>query len=206
MGVHLLPREYHTRTNRASVLVWAGGIPLAGFLLKIWTESFPFWLQLSLTFGTGAAFLFLLWVSPRCFTSVDRYGVSWRSVVRIRRLDWADVYDIRTVTPPAPATGHHVLEDVVYVYRADGRRFPLPYLNAEELGEDDLRREVTFVRNIMDEQRGGVWVADPRVEAHIAWHAARYARRYRALTSRTGIAMTVIVTFAIIFGLVVAFR
>ncbi|MFE2250011.1 hypothetical protein [Streptomyces lavendulae] len=200
MGVHLLPREYHPRTNKASILVWVLGAPAAVFLLKIWTESFPLWLQLSFTFVCVAAVLFVLWASPRCFTSVDRYGVSWRSVVRIRRLVWADVYDIRTVAPPAPATGRHVPEDVVYVYRADGRRFLLPYLNAEELGEDEFRREVTFVRDLMDEQRGGVWVADPRVEAHIAGHAARYARRYRALTGRTSMVLFLILTLAIIIG------
>ncbi|AZM92786.1 hypothetical protein [Streptomyces sp. W1SF4] len=49
-----------------------------------------------------------------------------------------------------------------------------------------------------DEQHGGARVADPLVEAHVARPAARYARRYRALTGRTSRTIFLIALIAII--------
>ncbi|AZM92785.1 hypothetical protein [Streptomyces sp. W1SF4] len=82
--------------------------------------------QLSVTVVSVAGYLFAVTLSPRGFTSADQYGVSWRSGLRTKRLVWADLHDIRQVTPPAAAVGPHRPQDVAYAYRVDGRRFLLP--------------------------------------------------------------------------------
>ncbi|WP_345497440.1 hypothetical protein [Streptomyces racemochromogenes] len=150
-----------------------------------------------------AGYLFAVTLSPRGFTSADQYGVSWRSGLRTKRLVWADLHDIRQVTPPAAAVGPHRPQDVAYAYRVDGRRFLLPYLSAKELGDEGFRREVTLLRDVMNEQHGGARVADPLVEAHIARPAARYARRYRALTGRTSRTIFLVALIALIAIIVV---
>ncbi|KOU21870.1 hypothetical protein ADK52_22525 [Streptomyces sp. WM6372] len=101
-NVHRGPLRYRTRPNKTFTILWAAGIPSALFLLEIWTDDHPHSIQTSITVLMTALFLYILWSTPRTFTHIDNNGISLRSSLRTRRLDWADVYDLRTVTTPTP--------------------------------------------------------------------------------------------------------
>ncbi|MEV7730333.1 hypothetical protein AB0P15_37325 [Streptomyces sp. NPDC087917] len=186
MNAELLPRRYRTRVNKTFTLFWSLGALVGLFLLKTWTaETFSFSFQLWATIVTVAGFVFILGTVPRGFTHIDENGISRRSAFRIRRLGWADVYDIRTISMPSSAIRRYgrVQPDAVYAYRTDGKRFLLTFLNAEELGEENFPREMEVLHSLLQERRGGDWTPDPRVEEHIAEQAERYEERTNALTS-----------------------
>ncbi|MFG2621888.1 PH domain-containing protein [Streptomyces sp. NPDC048507] len=205
MNAEPLPRRYRTKTNRAFTLAWALGIPMGAFLLKVWTESFPYALQLSTTVVCAAGFLLVLWTSPRGFTCADEQGISRRAFLRTERLDWADVYDIRTVAMPASTVGRfgRMQPDQAYAYRADGRRVLLPYLNAQELGEAEFPGEMAVLRSMLADRRADGWMPDPSVEAHIARHEARYGKRVRALTGKASLAIIIFVIMIVIMAPIV---
>ncbi|MFJ1867424.1 PH domain-containing protein [Streptomyces sp. NPDC088097] len=147
----------------------------------------------------SATFAYILCTAPRTFTRIDSDGISLRAGLRTRRLDWTDVYDIRTVNPPMPGVGERAMPaEVVYAYRADGRRILLPNLDATQLGAEELPRETAAVRQLLQDHRRPDWIADPQVEADITRHEARYARRYRALTGRTSLTLTTVAILAVI--------
>ncbi|THA49393.1 hypothetical protein [Streptomyces sp. A1136] len=126
--------------------------------------------------------------------------------MRTRRLDWADVYHICTVTPPPPGVGESAMPaHVVYAYRADGRRVLLPNLDDTQLGEEELPRETAALRQLLEERRRPDWSPDARVEAHIARHETRYAQRYRTLTSPTFITVTAVIVLVVIIACTIAF-
>ncbi|MFD3872142.1 PH domain-containing protein [Streptomyces sp. NPDC058623] len=100
-----LPRCYRTRTRKTATVVWLVGLPIAAFLLKTWIEPFPLWLQTTTTVACAAGFLWVLRAAPGTFTNIDAGGISLRAGLRTRRFGWADIYDIRTVTPPSPSIG-----------------------------------------------------------------------------------------------------
>ncbi|MFF3019425.1 PH domain-containing protein [Streptomyces sp. NPDC057939] len=137
-------------------------------------------------------------MAPRTFTNVDADGIFLRAGVRTRRLDWANIYDIRIVAPPLPPVGERATARVVYAYRSDGRRVLLPNLDSTELGDERLSREAAALRALLEERRAPGWVPDPRVEADTAQHEAGYAKRYRALTGRTSLMLLVLVILAVI--------
>ncbi|MFD3720085.1 PH domain-containing protein [Streptomyces sp. NPDC058674] len=194
-----LPRRYRTTTRKTVTVAWLAGLAIAAFLLKTWIEPFPLWLQTTTTIVCAAVYVFALCVAPRTFTNVDGEGICLRAVVRTRRLGWADIYDIRTVTPPSPSVGERATPArVVYAYRSDGRRVLLPNLDPNELGEERFSREAAALRALLEERRAPGWVPDPRVEADIAQHEARYAKRYRALTGRISLTLFVLVVLAVI--------
>ncbi|MGW7343926.1 PH domain-containing protein [Streptomyces sp. NPDC054854] len=175
------------------------GLPIAAFLLKTWIEPFPLWLQITTTVACAAGFLWVLRAAPRTFTNVDADGISLRAGMRTRRFGWADIYDIRTVAPPSTSAGERATPArVVYAYRSDGRRVLLPNLDSDELGEERLSRETAALRTLLEERRAPGWAPDPRVEADMARHEARYAKRYRALTGRISLTLFCLVALVVL--------
>ncbi|MFI8266612.1 MULTISPECIES: PH domain-containing protein [unclassified Streptomyces] len=198
--MHEGPLHYRTRTNRTSTILWAAGIPTALYLMELSTDDEPLhWLQTSLTVILTALFIYILYSAPRTFTRIDNNGISLRSNLRTRRLHWADIYDIRTVTPPMPSVGESSMPtEVVYAYKTNGRRILLPNLNSSELEPEAFTRETASVRRLLENHRRPNWVADPHTETDITRHEARYAKRYKALTSRISLTLMTIVILATI--------
>lgn len=165
-----LPRRYRAKPRN-----WGLGVLLFAsiglVLLKVGLDtSMPGWGiallgVLLAAFGAGA-----LYVRTRCFATVDRKGIILRRTFRVRRFAWDDIHDIRTVNVALRERG--IAPGIfAYVYRTDGRRVLLPFLDDNEM--TDVEQEVEGLRFLLAEYRRADWAPDPRAEPRIARQAAR---------------------------------
>ncbi|MFD8141669.1 PH domain-containing protein [Streptomyces sp. NPDC059708] len=141
-------------------------LPLAVFLLKIWTEPLPYGVQVSATTLSVAAIAWTVVAGPRQFATVDEEGISVRVMHRVRRFGWSDIYDIR------PGVGLET-DQIMYVHLTNGRHVPLPFADRSELGEAGFQREIAALQAIIAAHRAPGWAPDPWVESRIARRAAR---------------------------------
>ncbi|WP_327306118.1 PH domain-containing protein [Streptomyces sp. NBC_01298] len=125
---------------------------------------------------TGLFIVFVAYARPRRFTVLDERGIAVRNFLRVRRLRWAELYDIRAEVLDGQAARLGGLTVQAYAYRADGKRLVLPCLDDRE--QPAVRREATRIRMVWTELRGPQWRLDPQAESRIARDAARRERRW----------------------------
>ncbi|MFD5149071.1 PH domain-containing protein [Streptomyces sp. NPDC058401] len=190
-----LPRRYRAKPP------WGLGVLLFGsfglFLLKVGVEtSVPGWGTALLGVLLAGFCAGALYVRTRCFATVDRQGIIVRRTFRVRRFAWDDIHDIRTVNAPpgdrgiAPGTS-------AYLYRTDGRRMILPFLDDNEM--TGVEQEVEGLRSLLTEHRRADWAPDPQAEPRIARQAARWESGHRYAVV-TGIVLVVLALIVFLTG------
>lgn len=127
---------------------------------------------------------FLTWTSLfhwRGRTIAGPDGITTRGALRVRRVAWPDVYDIRIEpVPNQPADGPVFL---TYLYGDDGRRTRLPFLDDWQLpGFYGLRAEVGALREAAALWRGTAWERRPEVEERIRRRAGHRKAWQRTMT------------------------
>ncbi|MFJ7271127.1 PH domain-containing protein [Streptomyces sp. NPDC099050] len=191
-----LPRRYRGKPT------WGFGVVLfvsCGLLvLKVGVESsMPGWGTALLGALLAAFCAGLLYAGTRAFTTVDRRGIILRRMFRVRRFAWDDIHDIRTVNAPpgdrgmAPGTS-------VYLYRTDGRRMILPFLDDNEM--TGVEQEVEGLRSLLTERRRADWAPDPRAEPRIARQAARWEHMHQKAVV-VGLVLVVVAVIVFLTGL-----
>jgi hypothetical protein len=123
----------------------------------------------------AAATLVLVW-ARRTATIMSRDCVTVRRLVRVTRIPWADIQDIRVERNPAAMGSADAPRELVAVYDSGGRRTTLPHMsqaNLESQGHS-LGVEVEQLRTAWMQLRGEQWVPERAVMNKIA-ERARYA-------------------------------
>ncbi|WP_329316210.1 PH domain-containing protein [Streptomyces sp. NBC_01262] len=117
-------------------------------------------------------------------------GITVKGALRVRRIAWADIHDIR----PEPVKKGPPW--VVRVYDRAGRRFVLPHVNDEQV---DDPAEVEAIIDAWKARRGPDWAPLPGTEAAIRLEAAR--RKAWMWAGIVGI-VVMVCTFVVSIGLV----
>lgn len=147
-----LPREYRTGSGRMVGVVIGTVIALPSGLYPLWTDdSIPTTAKALVTLLLLAFFTWLIAAAARAATVVDRGGIRVRGFLRVRRLAWADVQDIRVEVNPGAAFQDAAAERVSYAYGFTGRRVQLMYVDDAHVSLDD---EIAFLRRTWQELRG----------------------------------------------------
>ena len=120
-------------------------------------------------------------------------GITAKGALRVRRIAWADIHDIR----PEPSKNQSTPLWVVRVYDRTGRRFVLPHVNNEQI---DDPAEVEAIIDAWRVRRGPDWAPLPGTEAAIKLRAARRKAWTRAsIVGVVAMAGTAVVSIALIF-------
>ncbi|MGW6685657.1 PH domain-containing protein [Streptomyces sp. NPDC054961] len=167
-----LPRAYRSRPG--------SGAGTYGYLALLWiwgayqmstARHLPVWLRVALPVLMAGFIAFLAYARPRRFTVVDREGISVRSALRVRRMRWAELHDIRVESPGERSGARGGPRVLACVYLADGKRVGLPCV--DDLETSAIRTEGALIRSVWTELRGPQWRPEPDAEARIARAAAR---------------------------------
>jgi hypothetical protein len=119
-------------------------------------------------------------------------GITAKGALRVRRIAWADIHDIR----PEPSKDRPLW--VVRVYDRSGRRFVLPHVNNEQV---DDPAEVEAIIDAWKARRGPDWAPLPGTEAAIALQAAR-----RKAWMRAGIVGVVVMVATFVASIALVFK
>ncbi|MFW5417741.1 PH domain-containing protein [Nocardiopsis sp. CNT-189] len=148
-----LPREYRMMPRQRRIATAALALWFCLPVLGPWAapeDSAPGWAPpLASCVGLGV-FGWLVWALRRSGTSVDLRGVRVRGVLRVRRLSWEEITDIRTernsdATPPLGPPGL-----LAFAYRRGGGRIRLLHFDEYQLL---FGRELELVRGAWSELR-----------------------------------------------------
>ncbi|MCM1973316.1 PH domain-containing protein [Streptomyces sp. G1] len=168
-----LPREYRPRAGsgaRAFLvmgLVWAWGCYQSAT-----ADRLPPWWRVGLPVLTALFIAFVACTRPRRFTALDERGIAVRNLLRVRRLGWAELHDIRAQVWPEEARAIPGMPRVcAYAYLRDGKRIVLPCVDDREV--EAVRTEVALIRSVWTVLRGPGWQPDPGAEPRIARAAVR---------------------------------
>lgn len=169
----MLPREYRVRPGSAAGLYgWMGLVWLWGCYQSATADRLPFWWRVALPVLTAVFCLFVAYSRPRRFTVLDEHGIAVRNVLRVRRLRWAELHDIRAEAWPGRARAVPGVPGVsAYVYLPGGKRVPLPCVDDREV--EGVRTEVALIRAAWAGLRGPGWQQDPGAEESIVRAAVR---------------------------------
>jgi len=125
--------------------------------------------------ATAAAVTLVLVWARRSATITSRDCITVRRLVRVARIAWADIQDIRVETNPAAVASADAPKELVAVYDSGGHRTTLPHLSQANLAAQglSLRAEVEHLRSAWMQLRGEQWVPEPAAISKIA-ERARY--------------------------------
>lgn len=170
-----LPREYRTRAGSGGgAYLWMGLVWVWGCYQSATADRLPLWWRVALPVLTALFIAFVAYARPRRFTVLDERGITVRSLLRVRRLRWAELYDVRAEAWPGRARTVSGAEWVsAYAYLPRGKRVALPCVDDREV--EGVRTEVALIRSVWTGLRGPGWQPDPGAEARIARAAARQA-------------------------------
>ncbi|MFD9355583.1 PH domain-containing protein [Streptomyces sp. NPDC060031] len=164
-------------------------------------ERLPVWFRVTAFVLPTAFVAFAAYARPRRFTALDREGISVRGPLRVRRLPWAELRDVRAESVRERLQTAGAPRVQAYVYLADGKRVLLPCVDDVELVA--ARTEVAFIRSVWAELRGPGWQPDPDAQVRIARAVARRERRLRALSGWPGrLAAAAVVGASIVLSLI----
>lgn len=168
-----LPREYRTRAGSgAGAYLWMGLVWVWGCYQSATADRLPLWWRVGMPVLTALFIGFLAYARPRRFTVLDEQGIAVRRLLRVRRLRWAELYDIRAEAWPEQARAVPGASRVfACAYLTGGKRVPLPCVDDREVA--GVRGEVALIRSVWTGLRGPGWQPDPGTEACIAQAAAR---------------------------------
>ncbi|MEU9108224.1 hypothetical protein AB0D54_28625 [Streptomyces xanthophaeus] len=193
MGVQALPREYRIKSGRTTVVLVVMGVGFFGALAPVWSDgAIAGWVRLLVTGGLLALFAWLLFAARRCATSVDLKGIRVRTLVRTRRLAWAEVQDIRAVPNPSAAMAAGAPKVIAYAYDDRGRRLQLMYVDDIHV---DVDREVAVIRAAWAELRGAGWEPSAQAGRRIERRDRREARAFAAMAWFSGLLLLGLVVF-----------
>ncbi|WP_017593855.1 PH domain-containing protein [Nocardiopsis potens] len=148
-----LPREYRMMPRQRRIATAALALWFCLPVLGPWAapeDAAPAWVPpLASCVGLGV-FGWLVWALRRSGTSVGLDGIRVRGVLRVRRLRWEEISDIRTernvdATPPLGPPGL-----LTFAHRRGGGRVRLLYFDEYQLL---FRRELELVRGAWAELR-----------------------------------------------------
>lgn len=179
MAQGTLPREYRTRAGSGAgafllmALIWGVGV-----LRMATADLLPIWCRVGLPVLMAGFIAFVAYARPRRFTVFDEKGIAVRGPLRVRRMAWGELHDIRAeVWPERTRTRMAAMAGAprvsAYAYLADGKRVPLLCLDDREV--EGVRTEVALIRSVWTGLRGPQWLPGPDAEARIARDAARRA-------------------------------
>ncbi|MFD6889038.1 hypothetical protein [Streptomyces sp. NPDC059957] len=173
MDQGMLPREYRVRAGSAAgAYAWMGLVWVGGCYQSSTHDSLPLWWRVALPVLTGLFIAFMAYARPRRFTVLDEEGIAVRSLLRVRRLRWAELHDIRAEAWPGRARAVPGAGQLsAYAYLSGGKRVSLPCVDDREV--EGVRTEVARIRGVWTGLRGPGWQQDPGAEARIARAAAR---------------------------------
>lgn len=163
----------------ASRFKWVGVLFAAGMvsvIVQTATDTGLSALVKGLTdLATAAAITLVLVWARRSATITSRDGITVRRLVRVARISWADIQDIRVETNPAAVSSEDAPKELVAVYDAGGHRTTLPHLSQANLAGQglSLQAEVEHLRSAWMQLRGGQWVPERAAISKIA-ERARY--------------------------------
>src|SRR5882757_6200141 len=95
MGNEQLRRVYRRSGLPAGFIVGTGFLGVVAPLLPVMDEDIPGWVKVLIWAVVVPFFGWLYLAVKRVGTVVDVHGIQVRAFVRRRRLDWAEVQDIR---------------------------------------------------------------------------------------------------------------
>ncbi|WP_405727198.1 PH domain-containing protein [Streptomyces sp. NBC_01537] len=168
----------------------------------------PFWLFIAILHATSpmplsgsdvaifvilpvfVVYLVLREVRGRTLLGPD--GITAKGALRVRRIAWADIHDIRA----EPSKDRPLW--VVRVYDRTGRRFALPHVNNEQI---DDPAEVETLIDAWRVRRGPDWAPLPGTEAAIQLRAAR-----RKAWTRAGIVGVVVMVATFVASIALVFK
>ncbi len=153
-----LPREYRVGAGRTVPVVVAVVLATIGVLFPVWTdEEIAGWVKWLLTLGLVGFFAWLVTGAARAATVADADGLRVRGLVRVRRLTWPEIQDIRMEVNHGAAMNRNAPQRVSYAYGPRGRQVQLMYVDDTRV---DLEREIGFLRRVWEERRGDAWAPD----------------------------------------------
>ncbi len=166
-----LPREYRVGAGRTVPVVVAVVLATIGVLFPVWTdEEIAGWVKWLVTLGLVAFFAWLVIGSARAATVADAAGLRVRGLVRVRRLSWPEIQDIRVEVNHGAAMNRNAPGLVSYAYGPRGRQVQLMYVDDAHV---DLDREIGFLRRVWEERRGDAWAPDAGAADRIGRGEAR---------------------------------
>jgi hypothetical protein len=168
----------------------------------------PFWLFIAILHATSPMplsatdvaisvilpvfIIYLVLREVRGRTLLGPAGITAKGALRVRRIAWADIHDIR----PEPSKDSPLW--VVRVYDRTGRRFVLPHVNNEQV---DDPAEVEAIIDAWRVRRGPDWAPLPGTEAAIRLQAAR-----RKAWMRAGIVGVVVMVATLVASIALVFK
>ncbi|WP_407838606.1 PH domain-containing protein [Streptomyces sp. DSM 116496] len=161
MDQRTLPREYRTRAGSgAGAFVGMGLVWVWGCYQSATADRLPPWWRLGLPVLTALFIAFVAYTRPRRFTALDERGIAVRNLLRVRRVEWAELHDIRAEAWPEKARAIPGTPRVrAYAYLRDGKRIVLPCVDDREV--EAVRTEVALIRSVWTALRGPGWHPDP---------------------------------------------
>ncbi|MFE9565617.1 PH domain-containing protein [Streptomyces sp. NPDC006487] len=196
-----LPREYRTRAGSAGgAYLWMGLVWVWGCYQSATADRLPFWWRVALPVLAALLLAFAAYARARRFTVLDEQGIAVRSLLRVRRVRWAELHDIRAEGRPGRAGRGPGAEWVsAYAYLPGGKRVSLPCVDDREV--EGVRTEVALIRAAWAGLRGPGWRQDPGAEARIAraaaqrewWARSAGAKAVIGTATLAGIALLVVV-------------
>ena len=125
--------------------------------------------------GAAAAVTLVLVWARRSATITSRDCITVRRLVRVARISWADIQDIRVEANPAAIASADAPRELVAVYDSGGHRTTLPHLSRANLAGQglSLHVEVEHLRSTWMQLRGDQWMPEQAATSKIA-ERARY--------------------------------
>ncbi|KES04744.1 hypothetical protein BU52_23215 [Streptomyces toyocaensis] len=166
-----MPREYRISSGRAVLVAGAVVVATAAALLPLWTDedmSGPVRWTASLV--VLALFAWLAAGAVRASTTADLRGIRVRGLVRVRRMSWREIQDIRVEADHGAAVQQGAPRLFTYAYGANGRRMQLKHLDDNTV---DLEGELALLLTAWVELRGADWTESARVTRRIERGEAR---------------------------------
>ncbi|MEU9776538.1 PH domain-containing protein [Streptomyces sp. NPDC047968] len=161
-----LPREYRAGAGRTAPVVVAAVLAAVGAGLPVWAApDVAGWVQWLVALVLGGLCAWFAAGAARAATVADADGLRVRGFLRVSRLPWSEVQDIRTEANPAAGTQRRAPLRVSHAYGPRGRRVALRYVDDARV---DLDREIAFLRRVWQERRGDTWTPEAGVARRIA--------------------------------------
>ncbi|MFI8093636.1 PH domain-containing protein [Streptomyces sp. NPDC086080] len=171
MSDRTLPREYRTTGGQAALVAGVVVIAAAAALFPLWTEEdMPASVRWIGSIAVLALFAWLVAGAARSSTTADLRGIRVRGVMRVRRMSWREIQDIRVEANPGASMQQGAPRVFTYAYGANGKRTQLIHLDGNTV---DLEGELAFLHAAWVELRGADWTESARVTRRIDRGEAR---------------------------------
>jgi hypothetical protein len=150
MSHEQLRRVYRRSGLPAGLIVGTGFLGVVAPLLPVMEEEIPGWVKVLIWVLVVPFFGWLYLAVKRYGTVVDVRGIQVRTFVRQKRLNWADVQDIRAEPNIAGYMQSGAPTIITYAYGRYGDRVQLMYVDDRHV---DVAREIDVLHAVWEQVR-----------------------------------------------------